>query len=142
MLRCSALPASSSAPLRQSVRYLRIALIVNMIYTRTFYDHINVLHIFDETCIVLTSRFNSNAVPGSKGRPPLPSSALSRFLLPSFPPSSYLPLFLFPLLPLFFCPASLPPSFSYARPSILHFPPPCRRFGSTCKANCSYVTLI
>ena len=52
---------------RQSVRYLSNGIVVNIMYTIMFCDLINVLHIFDQTSIVLKSGWNSNAVPGSKG---------------------------------------------------------------------------
>ena len=40
---------------RQSVRYPSIGLVVKIMYISTFCDHINILHIFDHTCIVLKS---------------------------------------------------------------------------------------
>ena len=53
-------PASSlSTPLRPSVYNASISLIVNMIYIRTFGDHIHVLYIFDHTRIVLKSDWSS-----------------------------------------------------------------------------------
>ena len=52
---CCFPPAHSSAPLPPSVRYPSIGLVVNIIYFRTFRDHRNVLHIFDQTFIVLES---------------------------------------------------------------------------------------
>ena len=107
MLCCSVPAASSNAPLRQSVRYPNIGLVVNKIYIRIFCDHINVLQVFDQTCIVVKSAWNSNAAPGSKGRPSLPSSALPCFFLPSFPPPSYLLRFLLPPMLRFY--PSLPP---------------------------------
>ena len=38
-----------------------IGLVVNQIYTRRFGDHVNVLHIFDQTCIVLKSGWSSTS---------------------------------------------------------------------------------
>ena len=77
MLCCSARPASSSAPLRWSVRYPSVDLVVNIIYIRTIFDHINVLHIFDLTCIVLKSGWSST-------RARMPASSL--VLLPCLTP--------------------------------------------------------
>ena len=59
MLCCSAPSASSSAPLRPSVRYPTTGLVVNTMHIRTFCDHINVLHIFGQICIVLKSGWSS-----------------------------------------------------------------------------------
>ena len=55
MMCCSARPASSSAP--SVLPEDRIGR--NIIYIRRFCDHINVLHIFDQTCIVLKSGWSS-----------------------------------------------------------------------------------
>ena len=59
VLCCSAPPASLSAPLRPSVRYPTTGLVVNTMHIRTFCDHINVLHIFGQICIVLKSGWSS-----------------------------------------------------------------------------------
>ena len=45
------------------VCYPRIGLVVNMMYIRIFCDHINVIHIFDQTCIVLKSGWSSTMGP-------------------------------------------------------------------------------
>ena len=56
MMCCSARPASSSAP--SVLPEDRV-----LIYTRRCCDHINVLHIFDETCIVLKLGWRSTTGP-------------------------------------------------------------------------------
>ena len=61
MLCCSPPPASSSTPLRLSVCYPSISLVVNIMYIRTFCDHLNALYIFDPNCIVLKSGWSSTA---------------------------------------------------------------------------------
>ena len=61
MLCCSPPPASSSTPLRLSVCYPSISLVVNIMYIRTFFDHLNALYIFDPNCIVLKSGWSSTA---------------------------------------------------------------------------------
>ena len=54
-------PASSSTPLRPSVYYRIISLVINIIYIRTLCDLLYVLYILDPTCILLWSqaRFDS-----------------------------------------------------------------------------------
>ena len=59
MLRCSAPPSSSNAPLRPTVRSPSIGLVVNIMFIRTFCDDIYVLHIFDKSCIVLNLAWSS-----------------------------------------------------------------------------------
>ena len=77
MMCCSARPASSRAPsVLPEDRVGR-----NIIYNRRFSDHIDVLHIFDQTCIVLKfgwrsttsppDLWSSSSVPGS---PPIRDS--------------------------------------------------------------------
>ena len=78
MMCCSARPASSSAP--SVLPEDRIGR--NIIYIRRFCDHINVLHIFDQTCIVLKSGWSS-----TMGLPHRWSSSLSPSH-PSTPPPS------------------------------------------------------
>ena len=56
---CSSAPASSSAPLLPSVRCPSIGLVVNILYIRIFCGHLNVLYIFDQTCIVLQPGWSS-----------------------------------------------------------------------------------
>ena len=136
--------ASSSTPLRPSVYYPSISLVVNTMRVRALCDHLCPFLCFRPYLYRLEVRldlYGANPAPRSKGRTSVPSSALPRFLLPSFPPSSYLPRFLL-LLPHFLRPASLPPSFSSTPPSILHLPSPSRRFGSGCKSSSSYVIFI
>ena len=99
---CCFPPASSSTPLRPSVHYPSISLIVNIMCIRIFCDHLNVFYMFDQTCIVLKSGWNSTA-----RMPPLVRRVNPLFfhpasLPPSFPPSSS------PSLPPS-SPASLPP---------------------------------
>ena len=62
MLCCSAAPASSSTPLRPSVHYPSISLVVKLMFIQTFCDHLNVI-IFSirQTCIVLKSGWSSTA---------------------------------------------------------------------------------
>ena len=59
MMWCSARPASSSAP--SVLPKDRIGR--NIIYIRQCCDHINVLHIFDQTCIVLKLGWRSTTGP-------------------------------------------------------------------------------
>ena len=54
MLGCS-LPVSSNTPLRASVYNANIRFVVNIAYIRKFCDHLIVLYIFDQSCIVLKS---------------------------------------------------------------------------------------
>ena len=61
MLCCSPTPASSGTPLRPSVYYPRIGLVVNIIYIRTFCVHLDDLYIFELVCIVLKSGWHSTA---------------------------------------------------------------------------------
>ena len=90
MLCCSASPASSSAllwpsvryPSIDSVRYPSIDLVVNIIWIRTFCDDINVLHIFDQTCIVLKPGWSSPTAQINTRRIVNPPS-----LSPSYPPT-------------------------------------------------------
>ena len=64
---CSSSPASSSAPsVLPEDRMGR-----NIIYVRPFCDHMNILHIFDQTCIVSTLSWRSRT-----GLPDLFSSSL------------------------------------------------------------------
>ena len=138
VMLCCFPPASSSTPLRPSVNYPSISLVVNMKCIRTFCDHQQELYIFDQTGIVLKSGWNSTA-----RIPRLVRRADSLFLRPaSLPTSSSLPRFLLPPRPHFLRPASLPPSFSSTPPSILHLPSPSRRFGLSCKASSWYVVFI
>ena len=76
MLCCSAAPASSSTPLRPSVHYPSISLVVKLMFIQTFCDHLNVI-IFSirQTCIVLKSGWSSTAR----------MRASSLVLLPSLP---------------------------------------------------------
>ena len=46
---CSAPPACSSTPLRPSVHYPSISLVVNVMRIQTFCGHLNVLYIFEQT---------------------------------------------------------------------------------------------
>ena len=121
MLCCSAPPASWRVPLRQSVSYRSTDLVVKIMCIRTFCEHINILHIFESFEVGLELLCHA----WLEG-PTLSSSALPRFLFPSFPPSSYLPRFLLPLLPHFLRFASLPPTFSSTTSSIPHVPSPSR----------------
>ena len=61
MLCCSPPPASSSTPLRPSECYPSISLAVTVMCIRILCDHLHVLYIFDPTCIVLQSGWNSTA---------------------------------------------------------------------------------
>ena len=61
MLCCFTPPAYSSAPLRSSVCYPSIGLVVNIIYIRIFCGHISVFHNFDQNCIVLKSGWSSTS---------------------------------------------------------------------------------
>ena len=58
---CSSPPASSSTPLLLSLYYPSIGLVVNIIHTQIFCDHINVLYIFDQAHIILKSGWNYTA---------------------------------------------------------------------------------
>ena len=49
MLCCSAHLVCSSTPLRPSVNYPSISLVVNIMYIQTFCEHLNVLNNFDQT---------------------------------------------------------------------------------------------
>ena len=49
MLCRSAPPAGSSTPLRPSVLYLSISIVVNITCIQIFCDHLNVIYIFDQT---------------------------------------------------------------------------------------------
>ena len=121
MMFFSAPPASWSVPLRQSVRYRSTDLVVNIMCIRTFCDHINILHIFESFEVRLELLCHA----WFEG-PTLSSSALPRFLFPSFPPSSYLSRFLLPLLPHFLRLTSLPPTFSSTHLLFHHtVHPPC-----------------
>ena len=152
MLCCSP-PASSGTPSRPCVYYSSIIPVVNVTYISGFCYHINVLCIFDQTCIVLKSGWNSKArVPRLVQRtdPPflllpcfassfLPSLLRSLCLASSFLPfllrslclaSSLLPCLASSALP-HFHPPSLPP------PVHPPSPPPSRQLGSSCKASSS-----
>ena len=143
VMLCCFPPASSSTPLRPSVNYPSISLILIIRCIRTFSGHLNVLHIFGQTCIVLKSgwspaarmpRLVRRADPLFLRPASLPPSFLSCSVLSaSLPPSSP---------PYFLCPASLSSFSSSISPSILHLPFPSRRFGSSCKVNSSYVICI
>ena len=61
MLCCSSPPASSNTPLRPSVCHPSISLVVNIMFIRIFCEHLNVLYVFDPTCIVLKSGWSSTA---------------------------------------------------------------------------------
>ena len=61
MLCFSPPPASSSTPLRPSVCYPSISLVVNITCIRIFCTHSNVLFILDPTCIALWSGWSSTA---------------------------------------------------------------------------------
>ena len=61
MLCCSPLPASSSTPLRPSLCYPSISLVVNIMFIIVFCGHLNVIYIFDPNCIVLKSGWSSTA---------------------------------------------------------------------------------
>ena len=61
VMLCCFPPASSSTPLRQSVHYPSITLVVNIRYISIFCNRLKLLHIFDQTCIVLKSDWNSAA---------------------------------------------------------------------------------
>ena len=142
---CCFPPASSSTPLRPSVYYPSINLVVNIRFIRRFCDHLSI-YIFSTILLSFWSQAGTlrrechDSFEGPTSS--LPSSALPRFLVPSFPPSSYLPRFILPPLPQFLRPASLPPSFSSTPPSIRHVRSPSRRFGSSCKASSSYVIFL
>ena len=71
MLCCFTPPAYSSAPLRSSVCYPSIGLVVNIIYIRTFCDHINVRHISDQSFIVFKSGWSSTSTTAQ-----MPASSL------------------------------------------------------------------
>ena len=60
-LCCSLSPASSNTPLRPSVCHPSISLVVNIMFIRIFCEHLNVLYVFDPTCIVLKSGWSSTA---------------------------------------------------------------------------------
>ena len=47
VMYCSA-PACSSTPLRPSVHYPSISLVVNIVCIQTFCDHLNVIYVFDQ----------------------------------------------------------------------------------------------
>ena len=77
---CYLPPAFSSTPLRPFEYNASIILIVNISCIRTFCDHLNVLYIFDQTCIVLKSGWSSTArMPRLVVSPPV--------LSPSHPPT-------------------------------------------------------
>ena len=59
MLCCFPPLASSRTPLRPSVCYQSISLVVNMMYTRVCCDHLNISSIFDPACIVMESGWSS-----------------------------------------------------------------------------------
>ena len=59
MLCCLAPPASWSAPLRPSVPYRNVGLVVKIIYICILCGHVDVLQIFGSTCIVLMSAWSS-----------------------------------------------------------------------------------
>ena len=88
VMLCCSRPASSSTPLRPSVYYPSISLVVDIIYIRTCCEYLNVFYIFDPVCTVLKLGWNSTArtprlVLGPRSLlPPLPP-----FLQASFPPS-------------------------------------------------------
>ena len=70
MTCCSARPAFSSAPyVLPEDRIGR-----NIIYFRRFCDHINVLHIFDQTCVVLKLGWRSTTGPPDLHSSPVPVS--------------------------------------------------------------------
>ena len=89
---CCFPPASSSTPLRLSVCYPSISLVVNIMYIRTFCDHRNVLYIFDHICTVLKSGWNC-----TMRIPRLVRRADPLFLPPPCPASSFLPFLLRPI---------------------------------------------
>ena len=92
VMLCCFPPASSSTPLRLSVCYPSISLVVNIMYIRTFCDHRNVLYIFDHICTVLKSGWNC-----TMRIPRLVRRADPLFLPPPCPASSFLPFLLRPI---------------------------------------------
>ena len=88
VMRCSARPTSSSAP--SGLPEDRIDRIIR--YIRRFCDHVNVLHIFDQTCIVSTigwksttgppHLFSSSLVPVSPPDPTAKAMASSHLFTP------------------------------------------------------------
>ena len=130
-------PASSSALLRPSVYHPSIRLVVNKGYIRAFYDFLNVL--FDPTCIVLKSGWNSTArMPRLLRRADplfLPPPRLASYVLPFLVrpiclASSFLPCLTSSALSRFHPPCLLPHRSS-------SISPPSRRFGLSCKASSS-----
>lgn len=61
IVHCTPLLASSSTHLRPSECYPSISLAVTVMCIRILCDHLHVLYIFDPTCIVLQSGWNSTA---------------------------------------------------------------------------------
>ena len=74
-------PASSSTPFRPSVYYASFSLVVNIEYIRIFCDHLHIVYVVDQTCIVLKSGWNSTCLlytspsPRDKRQSRMPSSA-------------------------------------------------------------------
>ena len=66
MLCCSPPPASSSTPLRPSVCYPSISLVVNIMIFGIFCDHLNVLFIFDPPCIVKSGWTSTARMPAPR----------------------------------------------------------------------------
>ena len=69
MLCCSSPPASSNTPLRPSVCYPSISLVVNIMYICMFCDRLNELYIFDPTCIVSSHAGAPRSLPLCHPRP-------------------------------------------------------------------------
>ena len=104
MMCCSAGPASSSAP--SVLPEERIC--GNIINIRRFCDDIDVLHIFDQTCIVLKLGWRSTTGPPDLSPPPLSPSHL-----PTPPPSRWPALTTLPrLAKLMLCCSAIPASSS------------------------------
>ena len=80
MLCGCALPACSSTPLRPSVHYPSISLVVNIMYIQTFCEHLDVLYMFStrQTCIALKSGWSST--------PRMPASSLGLLPCLQLPP--------------------------------------------------------
>ena len=73
-------------PLRPSMYNASISLVVNIMCIHTFCDHLNVLYIIDQTCIVLKSGWSSTArMPRLVVSPP----SLSSSHPPTQPPSRW-----------------------------------------------------
>ena len=90
---CCSPPASSSTPLRPSVCYPSINLVVNIMCVRIFCNHLNVLYIFDMGCTVSSGWSYTARMPRlvvsplrlSPSHPPTPPPSRWRALI-TLPP--------------------------------------------------------